>query len=464
VNPDSKQKRTFIIVSGDDINMVGIRGMVDNNSGGYSNRYRKISGFGVLDRIFFWENVQSEIISAENEYLEIAGSLSAVNKNIEQLKHEIIELTAKYNQATVDSSRLSERLAEETSAHELLMDSYEINTKSWAEDGEFKESTIHKQEEIIVSQKGQISRLEANLADAIRKTVELELSLAQKEHELSEKIERCTTLTSKYTALLQEKKDVLDRLSSSEEIIASLSVNFEENCRFLTEIRRLETVLASREVEVVQLKQELNALRNIKAQILTKVNRMAFAIVQTDSRFRQKQEQLNEELVQLSKEIDRLEHAKQLLQSALSAKQQTLSTYAIIIDEILEEWKKHSDQTKICVAEATGIVPAAEKYGFLAQINGHHVLFAVFTPTSYEDLRSADGLICEISKKLTNLVESIDCRKEVFVVVPDECMMYLTKCLYASPLCSVQVITPSQVVAAVRTISRFVVYEKTQIC
>lgn len=467
--------------------------MVDNSSAGGSNRYRKLSGIGVSERVFSWGKVQSEIVSAENEYLEIAGSLSAANKNIEQLKHEIAELTAKYNQTAAE---LSEKLAEETAAHELLKDNYEANTKSWAEDEACKETTIHQQEETIAAQKNQIARLEADHAAAVSRSAELETSFAQKESDLSEMTKRYTTLTTEYTSLLHEKNDALDRLATAEETITrlnythakeidDLNADFEERSRLflptiheltrtvdswkyqrecdLTEIHRLKTTLDSREKEIVGLKQELNALKDVKKQMLTEINRMGFATVRADSEFRQKQEQLKEEQAKLAKEINQLEHTKQSLQVDLSVKQQTLSTYSAITDEILEEWKKHSDKTLACIAEAAGTVPAVEKYGFLTQINGHHVLFAAFAPTSYEELRGADGLVREVAKSLANSVDVINCRKEAFVVVPDECMMYLTKCLYASPLCSVQVITPSQIVGAVRMVARFVVYEKTQV-
>lgn len=470
--------------------------MVDNTSAGGSNRYRKLSGIGVSERLFSWGKIQSEIVSAENEYLEIAGTLSAANKNIEQLKREIAELTAKYTQAAEESARLSEKLAEETAAHELLKESYEANTKNWAEDEACKETTIHQQEETITSQKKQIARLEADLADAAGRSAELSQSLAQKETELAEKTERYTTLTTEYTALLHEKNGTLDRLAAAEETITrlnythakeidDLNADFEERSRLyvptiheltrtvdswkyqrecdLTEIHRLKTTLDSREKEIVGLKQELSALKDVKKQMLTEINRMGFATVQADSEFRQKQEELKEEQAKLAKEINQLEQTKQSLQSDLSAKQQTLSTYSAITDEILEEWKKHGDKTLACIAEAAGTAPAVEKYGFLAQISGHHVLFAAFAPASYEELRGADGLVREVAKKLANTVDTVNCRKEAFVVVPDECMMYLTKCLYASPLCSVQVITPSQIVGAVRMVARFVIYEKTQV-
>jgi chromosome segregation ATPase len=442
--------------------MVGIRGMIDNSSAGNSNRYRKLSESGISKRLFFWGEIQSEIVSAENEYIEIVRSLFAANKNIEQLKHEITGLTTKYNQAIAESTRLSERLAEETTAHELLMDSYEINTKNWAEDGILKENKICKQEKNLVSQKNQISQLEADLAIAVSKTAELERSLAQTMHELSEKTKHYITLTTEYTSTLREKNDALDQISASEKIIADLNTNFEEREHHLTEIRCLKTTLASRDTEISELKQELTSLKDAKKQMLTEINRMGFVTVHANSEFRRKQKQLKEEQAKLAKEINQLERTKQSLQSDLSVKQQTLSTYLEITNEILEEWERHGDQTKASITEATGIVPETEKYGFLAKINGHRVLFKAFVPTSYKDLREADGLIREVAKELANLVDVVNCRKETFIVVPDECMIYLTKCLYASPLCSVQVITPSQVMAAVRIVARLVVYEKNQ--
>ncbi|MDR0438741.1 MAG: hypothetical protein LBH02_00785 [Methanocalculaceae archaeon] len=442
--------------------MVGIRGMIDNISAGNSNRYRKLSEIGISKRLFFWGKIQSEIVSAGNEYLEIARSLSSANKNIEQLEREIAELTTKYNQAIAESTRLSEKLIEETTAHELLMDSYEINTKNWAEDGKFKENKICKQEENLVSQKNQISQLEGDLAVAVSKTAELEQSLAQMKYELSEKTERYITLTTEYTNTLCEKNDALDRISSFEKIISNLNANLEEREHHLTEIHCLKTTLDSRDAEISELKQELNILKGAKKQMLTDINRMGFATVHANSEFQQRQKQLKEEQAILEKEINQLERTKQSLQSDLSAKQKTLSTYLDIISEILEEWKKHSDQTKTSITEATGTVPTTEKYGYLAKINSHRVLFTAFSPTSYRDLREADRLIRDVAKKLASLVDAVNCRKETFIVVPDECMMYLTKCLYASPLCSVQVITTSQVMAAVQMITRLVVYEKNQ--
>ena len=469
--------------------------MVDNTSAGGSSRYRKLSGVGVSERLFSWGKVQSEIISAENEYLEMAGSLSAANKNIEQLKRDIAELTAKYHQATAKSAQLSEKLAEETTAHELLKDSYEVNTKNWAADEECKETTIHKQEELLSSQKAQIARLETEVSDAAARCADLERRLHETEAELSEKSGRYTSLTAEYTSLLHEKNDALDRLSSAEATITrvnyahqkeidDLNADFEERSRLyvptiheltrtvdswkyqrecdLTEIHRLKTALDASEKQGASLRQELNALKDVKKQMLTEMNRMGFATVQADSEFRQKQIQLKEEQDKLAEEINQLEQTKQSLQSDLSEKKQTLSTYSAITDEILEEWKKHGERTRASIAEAAGAVPSEEKYGLLAQISGHHVLFAAFAPRSYEELRGADAMVRDVAKRLATAVDAVNCRKEAFVVVPDECMMYLTKCLYASPLCSVEVITPSQVTGAVRMVARFVVYEKTQ--
>ena len=70
--------------------------MVEKRSAESSNRYRIISGSSVTERLFSWGKVQSEITSAENEYQELAESLSAANTAIEQLRREISELTAKY--------------------------------------------------------------------------------------------------------------------------------------------------------------------------------------------------------------------------------------------------------------------------------------------------------------------------------------------------------------------------------
>ncbi|HJK52816.1 MAG TPA: hypothetical protein O0X12_01235, partial [Methanocorpusculum sp.] len=153
---------------------------------------------------------------------------------------------------------------------------------------------------------------------------------------------------------------------------------------------------------------------------------------------------------------------KSSLEADLSAKQQTLASYSAITREILEEWKNHRDETCSCIADATGTVPACEHHVFIADISGHRVMFLAFAPASYEGLREADTFVRDAARKLAETVGPSGCRKEAFVVVPNECMLYLTKCLYASSLCSVQVITPSQVASAVRTVARFLVYEKTQ--
>jgi len=470
--------------------------MVDKNSVGDSNRYRKLSKVRISERLFSWGKVQSEIVSAERDYLEVAGSLSAANRSIEQLKREIAELTAKYNQASAESSQLSEKLVSETAAHELLQGNYEASIKSWAEDKAGKETVIRKQEETIATQKKQIAQLEADHAAAVSRTAELEASLTQEEDKLAKKTERYATLATEYTALLHEKNDALDQLATANETITrlnyihtkeidDLSADFEEKSRLfiptiheltltvdswkyqrecdLTEIHRLKTSLAAREKEITGLKQELNDLNDLKKHMLTEMNRMVFASVQADSKLWQKQEELKEEHAKLATEIDQLEQTKQSLQSDLSAKEQTLSSYSAITGEILDEWKKHGDRILACITKAAGTAPVVEEYGFLAQVSGHHVLFAAFTPASYEELREADSRVREVAKKLANTVNTVNCRKEAFVVVPDECMMYLTKCLYASVRCSVQVITPSQIVGAVRMVARFVVYEKTQV-
>ncbi|MDR3102514.1 MAG: hypothetical protein LBU24_04765 [Methanocalculaceae archaeon] len=434
--------------------------MADNNSAGGPNRYRKLSGIGILKRLFSWDKVQYEIVLAENEYLEIAGSLSTANKNIERFKYEIADFT--------------EKLAKEIAAHELLKDSYETNSKNWAEDAECKAVALKKQQ----------MALEAELADAIGRGAKLEIRLTQKESELSEKTECYDTLTAEYTALLHKKNEALDRLASSEEAINCLNAEFKERSRLfvptiheltrtvdsgkyqrecdLMEIHRLKTMLDASGKEIACLTQELNALKDTKKQMLTEINRMGFVSIQTASENRQKQEQLKEEQAKLVKEINQIKQTKQSLQSDLSEKQQTLSTYSAITDEIIREWKMHGDRTKACIAKAAGTIPAEEKYGFLALVSGHPVAFVAFSPASYEELRGADAMVREAAKKLANSVASINCRKEAFVVVPDECMMYITKSMYASHVCSVQVITPSQIIAVVRMIAQFVIYEKTQ--
>ena len=469
--------------------------MVEKRSAESSNRYRIISGSSVTERLFSWGKVQSEITSAENEYQELAESLSAANTAIEQLRREISELTAKYNLATAESAQIAERLAKETSAHEELENYCKSSTKTWEEERERSQQTIAEQEKALADQSSRISRLEADLSATQERSAELEAAFARKDADLIDKTERYTRLAAEYTTLLHEKNDVLDRLSASEESIVQLkyvhakeiedlNADFEERSRLfvptiheltrtvdswkyqrecdLTEIHRLKTTLDAREEEIERLTDEVNTLKDIKKQMLTEINRMGFASVQADSEFRQREDELKEEQARLAREIGHLEDTKSSLEADLSAKQQTLASYSAITREILEEWKNHRDETCSCIADATGTVPACEHHVFIADISGHRVMFLAFAPASYEGLREADTFVRDAARKLAETVGPSGCRKEAFVVVPNECMLYLTKCLYASSLCSVQVITPSQVASAVRTVARFAVYEKIQ--
>lgn len=469
--------------------------MVEKRSAESSNRYRIISGSSVTERLFSWGKVQSEITSAENEYQELAESLSAANTAIEQLRREISELTAKYNLATAESAQIAERLAKETSAHEELENYCKSSTKTWEEERASNQQTIEEQKKTLAEQNSRIVKLEEDLLAAQEREAEQDEAFSRKEADLSEKTERYTRLAAEYTTLLHEKNDVLDKLSASEEAIVQLkylhakeiddlNADFEERSRLfvptiheltrtvdswkyqrecdLTEIHRLKTTLDAREEEIEQLTDELNVLKDVKKQMLTEINRMGFASVQADSEFRQREDELKEEQARLVQEIGHLEDTKSSLEADLSAKQQTLASYSAITREILEEWKGHGDETCSCIADATGTAPACEHHAFVAEVSGHRVMFLAFAPASYEELRDADVLVRDAARKLAGTVGPSGCRKEAFVVVPNECMLYLTKCLYASSLCSVQVITPSQVASAVRMVARFVVYEKTQ--
>ena len=170
--------------------------MVDNNTAGGSSRYRKLSGAGVSERLFSWRKVQSEIISAANEYLEIAGSLSSANRTIDQLKREIASLTAKYEQATAESAQLTEKLAEETSAHQLLKDNYEANSKNWSDDGKAKETAFHDQQTELAAKKAEIRRLETELESSSARSRELETQLAKNTTNLAERISKYNVLTT----------------------------------------------------------------------------------------------------------------------------------------------------------------------------------------------------------------------------------------------------------------------------
>ncbi|MDV0441366.1 hypothetical protein [Methanorbis furvi] len=469
--------------------------MVDNNTAGGSGRYRKVSSAGISERLFSWGKVQSEIVSAENEYLQIAGSLAEANKNIDQLKRENAALTTKYEQATTQFTQISEKLAEETIAHQLLKESYEANSQNWSDDDKVKELELHNQQTELAAKKSEISRLETELENAVAKAQELETQLAENKTELAEKTSRYDALTSEYTELVRQKNESLDRLAASEETISNLTQthekeiealnkDFEEKGRQflptiheltrtvdswkyqrecdLTEIHRLRTDLDDKCAEAEKLRKELNELRDVKMKMLTDINRMGFTSVKADLENQNKQEQLKEEQARLTREISNLQQTKHSLESDLCAKKETLSTYSAITSEILDEWKEHAKRTRTSITDAAGTAPTEEKYGLLATISGHHTAFVPFAPSSYEELRNADAMVREAAKKLATCMNTSNCRKEAFIVVPDECMMYITKTLYASPACSVEVITPSQVIAAVRTIARFVVYEKTQ--
>ncbi|HJK04676.1 MAG TPA: hypothetical protein O0X65_01105, partial [Methanocorpusculum sp.] len=196
--------------------------MVEKRSAESSNRYRIISGSSVTERLFSWGKVQSEITSAENEYQELAESLSAANTAIEQLRREISELTAKYNLATAESAQIAERLAKETSAHEELENHCISSTKSWEEERASNQQTIEEQKKTLADQSSRISRLEADLSATQERSAELEAAFARKDADLTDKTERYTRLAAEYTTLLHEKNDVLDRLSASEESIVQL--------------------------------------------------------------------------------------------------------------------------------------------------------------------------------------------------------------------------------------------------
>ncbi|HJK31335.1 MAG TPA: hypothetical protein O0X53_01780, partial [Methanocorpusculum sp.] len=280
--------------------------MVEKRSAESSNRYRIISGSSVTERLFSWGKVQAEVISAENEYQELADSLSAANTNIAQLRREISELTAKYNLATAESAQIAERLAKETAAHEELENHCISSTKSWEEERASNQQTIEEQKKTLAEQNSRIVKLEEDLLAAQEREAEQDEAFSRKEADLSEKTERYTRLAAEYTTLLHEKNDVLDKLSASEEAIVQLkylhakeiddlNADFEERSRLfvptiheltrtvdswkyqrecdLTEIHRLKTTLDAREEEIEQLTDELNVLKDVKKQMLTEINR-----------------------------------------------------------------------------------------------------------------------------------------------------------------------------------------------
>ena len=267
--------------------------MVEKRSAESSNRYRIFSGSSVTERLFSWGKVQAEVISAENEYQELADSLSAANTNIEQLRREISELTAKYNLATAESAQIAERLAKETAAHEELENHCISSTKSWEEERASNQQTIEEQKKTLAEQNSRIVKLEEDLLAAQEREAEQDEAFSRKEADLSEKTERYTRLAAEYTTLLHEKNDVLDKLSASEEAIVQLkylhakeiddlNADFEERSRLfvptiheltrtvdywkyqrecdLTEIHRLKTTLDDREEGIEQLTDELNVL------------------------------------------------------------------------------------------------------------------------------------------------------------------------------------------------------------
>ena len=480
--------------------------MADTSSTGGQARYRKILGSDFSERLFSWGKIQSELESAENEYLQLAASLSSANKNIEDMECRIADLQAKYHTATQESRELSEKLAEETTAHRCLQENYESDTRNWAEEASVqtsaltgKESEISSLKSALLAKENEISSLKMQLAivkagvekEELKKQ-DLEAEIAGKKQDLQEVTARYTHLSAEYAALLRDKNAMVEQLNEEiaglkyahEKEVATLNADFEERSRLyvptiheltrtvdswkyqrecdLTEIHRLKTTLTAREAEISTLKRELEELHDVKRQMLTQMNRIGFSIVQTESETRSKEEQMKAEYERLQQELSGLQSTKQSLETDLTQERETLSTYSSITEEILDEWKKHAEVTRSFIAEAAGREPVEASYGLLAQISGHHVVFRAIAPASYEELRGVDRLIRDAAKRLAGHVDEINCRKEMFVVVPSECMMYVTKTLYASPVCAVEVITPSQVVAVVRNIARFVVYEKTQ--
>ena len=163
--------------------------MVEKRSAESSNRYRIISGSSVTERLFSWGKVQAEVISAENEYQELADSLSAANTNIEQLRREISELTAKYNLATAESAQIAERLAKETAAHEELENHCISSTKSWEEERASNQQTIEEQKKPLAEQNSRIVKLEEDLLAAQEREAEQDEAFSRKEADLSEKTE-----------------------------------------------------------------------------------------------------------------------------------------------------------------------------------------------------------------------------------------------------------------------------------
>lgn len=468
--------------------------MAEKKSGGGTTRYRKIAESGFSDRLFSWKKVQSEVDSAEREYIKIAKSLSAANRNIEALEANVSELNKEIQTEKKKSAELSKKLEEELTAHELLKANYEADTKNWSsevttieDEVTFTQSecnalkfSLEEKEKEVVSLQMQISILKG----------EIEKTLAEKGDELSNKSASYNNLSTEYTGLVREKNETVEKLyeemealkiahqreieqlkaehaEKSKSYIPTIheltrdvdSWKYQRECD-LTELHRLKTALDSREKELAQIKEELGKQNEIKQEMLTKINHTAYIMSKNESENYAKEERMKAEYAQLQKEFDALKSTNSSLKDDLSQERNVLSTYTNIIDEISAEWENHPEVTKARLIEATGSAPVPANNGFVAKINGNQVFFGVFTPKSYDELRKADALVRETAKIIAKTHHE-SCRNEAFIVVPEECLMYLKKTWYASPKVSVEVITPVQIQSAAANISRFVIYDKS---
>mgnify|MGYP004446583005 FL=1 len=138
--------------------------MADTSSTGGQARYRKIFGSDFSERLFSWGKIQSELESAENEYMQLAASLSSVNKNIEELERRIADLQAQYHAATQESRELSEKIAEKTAAHQCLQENYEADTRNWADEAAVQALALTKRESDISSLKSALQEKENEIS------------------------------------------------------------------------------------------------------------------------------------------------------------------------------------------------------------------------------------------------------------------------------------------------------------
>lgn len=475
--------------------------MAEKKSEGGLSRFRKIQEAGVSARLFSWKTLQSEAKAAEIDYVKVAKAYSLAKQKNDAFETEIAGLTEKINKETEKSAEIAQQLEELTAAHENLKRNYEADTKNWSEEVTSKESqascsiterdSLRKQltekEELISSLQKQLDLLKAEAEAKSR----LEKAFEEKNEQLDTTSGKYHTLSSEYTALVHEKNELIEKyefeinglkLAHTQEI-DKLNAEFAEKSRLylptiheltrdvdswkyqrecdLTEIHRLRTILDRTEKELEVVKAELEEQNGIKREMLAQINRAGFAFTKAESDTHAREEKMKAEYNSLKDAYEKLQKQNGLLKADLTHERGVLSTYSEITTEITEDWKKHPEVALEKLTAAVKSSPEKTTNGYFVKISGEKVLYGIFSPKSYEELCSAESMVKKAAKNLVDLSASEKSRKESYLIVPDECMMYLTKTLHASTKGSVEVITASQIPASIRNVSRFIVCEKS---